>query len=58
MHYDGMDRTVFASDWPHHDFDHPDALLKWPLTPEQRRKIMGQNAVDLFKLPAFVREPA
>ena len=21
--YDGEDTTVFASDWPHHDFDHP-----------------------------------
>ena len=56
-HLGGADRIVFASDWPHHDFDHPRALVKLPLTPEQRRKIMGENAVKLFKLPAAVRKP-
>ena len=50
-HYDGMDRTLFASDWPHHDFDHPRSLIKWPLTHEQRQKIMWKNAAALFKLP-------
>ncbi len=56
-HYGGEDRTIFASDWPHHDFDHPRALLKLPLTPEERRKIMWQNAADLFKLPIPARQP-
>jgi predicted TIM-barrel fold metal-dependent hydrolase len=51
-HYGGIERTLFASDWPHHDFDHPRALAALPLTPEQRRRIMSENAVDLFKLPA------
>jgi predicted TIM-barrel fold metal-dependent hydrolase len=50
-HYDGFDRTLFASDWPHHDFDHPRAMLKLPLTQEQRDKIMWKNAAALFKLP-------
>ncbi|MGY4501390.1 putative TIM-barrel fold metal-dependent hydrolase [Bradyrhizobium sp. GM24.11] len=50
-HYGGADRTLFASDWPHHDFDHPRGLAKLPLTQEQRRKIMGENALSLFKLP-------
>jgi predicted TIM-barrel fold metal-dependent hydrolase len=50
-HYGGADRTLFASDWPHHDFDHPRGLARLPLTPEQRRKIMGENALGLFKLP-------
>ncbi|MFN8513258.1 MAG: amidohydrolase family protein [Thermomicrobiales bacterium] len=54
-HYSGMDRTVFASDWPHHDFDHPRALLKLPLTAEERHKIMWQNAADLFKIPTPAR---
>lgn len=53
--FDGENRTLFASDWPHHDFDHPDMLLRLPMTDVQRRKIMGHNAVDLFKLPAQVR---
>jgi len=59
MHYGGEDRTLFASDWPHHDFDHPRALARLPFTPEQRQKILWKNAADLFKLPEpAVREPA
>ncbi len=50
-HYDGEDRTLFASDWPHHDFDHPNAILKLPMPPEMKRKIMGENALALFKIP-------
>jgi uncharacterized protein len=57
MHYGGEDRTVFASDWPHHDFDHPRALMKLPLSADQKRKILGENAVKLFKLPATVKKP-
>ena len=30
--YDGEDTTVFASDWPHHDFDHPMKLDQVPFT--------------------------
>jgi predicted TIM-barrel fold metal-dependent hydrolase len=56
-HLGGAERVVFASDWPHHDFDHPRALVKLPLTPEQRRKILGENAAKLFRLPAAVRKP-
>lgn len=47
MHYSGEDRTVFASDWPHHDFDHPRALLKLPLTAEQRHKILAERRRSL-----------
>ena len=54
-HYGGADRTVFASDWPHHDFDHPRALRKIPLTQEDRRKILGENALALFNLPRSAR---
>lgn len=57
QHYWGEDNTIFCSDWPHHDFDHPSAVMKMPMTGEQRRKIMGENAVKLFKLPALVRAP-
>lgn len=46
--YDGEDTTVFASDWPHHDFDHPRAVFDLPVSPEYKRKLMGENALRLF----------
>ena len=55
-HYFGEDNTIFCSDWPHHDFDHPSAILSMPMSAEQRRKIMGENAVRLFNLPALSRQ--
>jgi len=50
--YGGEERTLFASDWPHHDFDHPKALLKLPMPEATKRKIMGENALALFGIPA------
>jgi len=46
--FDGEDRVLFASDWPHHDFDHPRQVFDLPLSPEAKRKIMGENAFSLF----------
>ena len=46
--YDGDDTTVFASDWPHHDFDHPMKLDMVPLSGEQRAKVFGENSLTLF----------
>jgi uncharacterized protein len=48
--YDGEDRTIFASDWPHHDFDHPSKVHQIPFTNEVRRKVFGENALRLFKI--------
>ncbi len=56
--YDGEDRTLFASDWPHHDFDHPRVAFELPLPDEVKRKIMGLNALKVFpriKVPAKYR---
>ena len=57
--YDGEDTTVFASDWPHHDFDHPRAVFDLPVPAETKRKLMGENALELFgpkmKVPAKYR---
>jgi uncharacterized protein len=53
--YRGEDTTVFASDWPHHDFDHPRAAFNLPISREAKIKIMGENALNLFptiKVPA------
>ena len=44
----GPERILFASDWPHHDFDHPRTIMKLPMLGEAKRKIMGENALQLF----------
>jgi predicted TIM-barrel fold metal-dependent hydrolase len=46
--YRGEDTTIFASDWPHHDFDHPMKLNQAPFSNEAKRKIFGENALRLF----------
>jgi predicted TIM-barrel fold metal-dependent hydrolase len=48
----GPERILFASDWPHHDFDHPRAIMKLPMSREAKRLIMGENALRLFNIPA------
>jgi predicted TIM-barrel fold metal-dependent hydrolase len=53
--FDGENNVVFASDWPHHDFDHPDKVLQIPLSDEARRKVMGGNAARLLGLEVPVR---
>ena len=50
--FDGENRVMFASDWPHHDFDHPDKVLQIPLSLEGKRKIMSDNAMRFFDLAA------
>jgi uncharacterized protein len=46
--FDGENQAMFASDWPHHDFDHPKYFFGLPFSPEARRKIIGENAVRFF----------
>jgi predicted TIM-barrel fold metal-dependent hydrolase len=54
-HYDDdATRTLFASDWPHHDFDHPRAIKNLPMSDEMKRRILGENAIELFKLPIAI----
>ena len=53
--FGGEDQVMFASDWPHHDFDHPSKVLQIPVADEVRRKIMGLNAARLLKLPVPAR---
>ncbi|MQA05205.1 MAG: amidohydrolase family protein [Streptosporangiales bacterium] len=50
--FDGEDRTMFASDWPHHDFDHPMKLDQVPLSEDARRKIFGENAMRYLGIDA------
>jgi hypothetical protein len=46
--FDGENQAMFASDWPHHDFDHPQYFFGLPFGSEARRKIMGENAIRFF----------
>lgn len=48
--FGGEDNVMFASDWPHPDFDHPSKVLQLPLSVEGKQKIMGENAVRFFNL--------
>jgi uncharacterized protein len=44
-------QLLFASDWPHWDFDLPSSITTLPfLTEEAKRNILGLNAARLFKL--------
>jgi uncharacterized protein len=48
----GITRQImFASDWPHHDFDHPSQVLRLPFSQEDQTAIMGGTAKMLFGLP-------
>jgi predicted TIM-barrel fold metal-dependent hydrolase len=44
-------QLLFASDWPHWDFDLPSSITTLPFLDEQaKRNILGFNAAKLFKL--------
>ena len=44
------DRFLFATDYPHWDFDAPDQALPTVLTPEQRRNFLAENARAFYGL--------
>jgi predicted TIM-barrel fold metal-dependent hydrolase len=46
----GADRLMFATDYPHWDFDAPDAAVPVPLSEEVERKIMAENARTFYRL--------
>jgi predicted TIM-barrel fold metal-dependent hydrolase len=48
----GEDAVVFASDYPHHDFDHPKKVHDIPISPAAKAGVMGLNALRALALPA------
>ena len=45
-------QLLYASDWPHWDFDLPTVIADLPfLDEEAKRNILGRNAARLFGLP-------
>jgi len=48
QHIDMDDRFLFATDYPHWDFDSPSQALPPSLAPELRRKILAENAAALY----------
>ncbi|MDQ0219414.1 amidohydrolase [Peribacillus cavernae] len=53
--FEGETQTMFASDWPHHDFDHPREVFNLPFSEEVRRNIMGENALRFFDIDSVGR---
>jgi predicted TIM-barrel fold metal-dependent hydrolase len=52
-------QLLYASDYPHWDFDLPSSIYDLAfLTDEGRRRILGQNAIDLFGLEIEKTSPA
>jgi hypothetical protein len=54
----GEQRIVWGSDYPHHDATFPgalDALRRTlaPLDPAVQAMVLGSNAADLYRLPAY-----
>ena len=44
----GWDRLLFASDYPHWDFDDPSQALPLPIDDAQRRQVFFANAHALY----------
>lgn len=58
---DATNRLLYASDWPHWDFDTPSVIWDLPFLNEQeKRRILGLNAAEMFnlKVPESMRQPA
>ena len=45
-------QLLYASDWPHWDFNPPSMIYDLPFLNEQaKRNILGENAARLFNIP-------
>jgi predicted TIM-barrel fold metal-dependent hydrolase len=47
----GADRLMYASDWPHNDYDEPNVITGLPfLSKEEKEKILSGNAEEVFNI--------
>jgi predicted TIM-barrel fold metal-dependent hydrolase len=46
----GWDRLLFATDYPHWDFDDPETAFKLPMTDAQRLRVFRDNARAVYRL--------
>jgi uncharacterized protein len=49
------EHIMFASDYPHFDFDSPDRALPLEISGTMRDNILGENARRLYRLDALTR---
>jgi predicted TIM-barrel fold metal-dependent hydrolase len=51
-------QLLYASDYPHWDFDLPSSIYDLPFLSEAaKRRILGGNAIELFRLPTTAKAP-
>jgi uncharacterized protein len=56
--FDAETQLLYASDWPHWDFDAPSSIATLPFLSEQaKRNILGLNAAKLFNLKVERKRP-
>ena len=54
----GAETLLYASDYPHQDFDTPAAIWDQPrFSEEEKRAILGENAMKLFNLSHSITSP-
>jgi predicted TIM-barrel fold metal-dependent hydrolase len=52
-------QLLYASDWPHWDFDAPSSITTLPFLDEKaKRNILGLNAARIFNLEVKRRRPS
>ncbi len=57
--FNAKTQLLYASDWPHWDFDTPSSITTMSFLDDQaKRNILGLNAARLFNLPVKRRRPS